>query len=155
MAPQPKPVIVQPGTGRELHAFGNTLSVILTGEQTNGILSVTSELTPPGGGPPVHAHSHEDEIFLVVEGQISYFAQGVWTEVGIGGAVYLPRGCVHCYKNVGTTPSRHWIITTPAGFETFFARSAAEFAKPGGPDMDRIVEIHREHGIELLKGEEG
>jgi hypothetical protein len=38
----------------------------------------------------------------------------------------------------------------PAGFETFFAESAQEFAKTGGPDMERIVDIHREHGIELL-----
>jgi hypothetical protein len=56
----------------------------------------------------------------------------------------------HCYRNIGTTPSRHWIITMPAGFETFFAESAQEFAKTGGPDMELIVDIHREHGIELL-----
>jgi len=155
MNTQSKAIIVQPGTGKELHAFGNTLSVIFGGEQTNGILSVTSELTPPGGGPPLHVHGDEDEIFLVVEGRISYFAEGGWTEVGIGGAVYLPRGTVHCYRNVGTTPSRHWIITTPSGFENFFARSAEEFAKPGGPDMDKIVEIHREHGIKLLEENPG
>ncbi len=39
----------------------------------------------------------------------------------------------------------------PSGFETFFARSADEFAKAGGPDMDKIVEIHWEHGIEFLR----
>jgi len=52
MTAQLQPVIIQPGAGQELHAFGNTLSVFLSGEQTNGILSVTSELIAPGGGPP-------------------------------------------------------------------------------------------------------
>jgi quercetin dioxygenase-like cupin family protein len=150
MNAQPKPIIVQPGNGQELNDFGNTLSVILAGEQTGGTLALALEVTPPGGGPPLHVHSHEDELFLVVEGRISYYTEGSWTEVGVGGAVYLPRGVVHSYRNVGTTPSRQWILTTPAGFEKFFAHSADEFAKPGGPEMNRIVEIHREHGIELL-----
>jgi hypothetical protein len=66
------------------------------------------------------------------------------------GAVYMPRGAVHCYRNVGTTPSRQWIVTMPSGFEKFFARCAEEFARPGGPDMNRIVQIHHEHGIDLI-----
>ena len=69
--------------------------------------------------------------------------------------LYLPRGAAYCYFNVGGTSGRHWIITTPSGFETFFARSAEEFEKAGGPDMDKIVEIHSEHGIELLDEDQG
>jgi len=154
MTGQDRPLIVQPGAGPELQAFGNTLSVLLSGEQTNQVLSVMIETTPPGGGPPLHVHSNEDEIFLVIEGRISYYAAGSWTEVGAGGAVYLPRGAAHCYRNIGATPSRHWIITAPAGFEQFFADCAEEFARPGEPDQERIVAIHHQHGIELL-GEPG
>jgi quercetin dioxygenase-like cupin family protein len=145
-----KPIIVPAGEGTELRAFGDVLSVLLGGEQTGGMLAVMFDVTPPGGGPPLHVHSKEDELFLVVEGRISYCVEGVWTEVGPGGAVFLPRGSAHCYRNVGTTPSRQWILTTPSGFEQFFARCADEFAKPGGPDRSRIVEICRNQGIELL-----
>ncbi len=150
MSAQPKPFIAQPGAGEDLQAFGNILTVMLSGEQTAGTISVMSECTPPGGGPPLHVHSREDEIFLVVEGHLSYYAEGQWTEVGVGGAVYLPKGCVHCYRNMGTTPSRHWIITAPSGFEKFFASCAQEFSKTGGPSQERIVEIHQDYGIELL-----
>ena len=86
----------------------------------------------------------------MVEGRISNYADGRWTEVGPGGTVYFPRGCPHTFRNVGTTPSKHWVLTAPSGFEKFFARCADEFAKPGGPDMGRIVEIHHEQGIQLL-----
>jgi hypothetical protein len=41
--------------------------------------------------------------------------------------------------------------TTPSGFEKFFARCADEFAKPGEPDMSRIVEIGAEHGIYFVQ----
>ena len=145
-----KPAIVQPGGGTDLHAFGDVVSVMLGGEQTSGTLTVAFDVTPPGGGPPPHVHGNEDELFLVVEGQLSYFVEGQWTEVGAGGAVYLPRGTTHCYRNVGATPSRQWILTTPSGFERFFARCANEFAKPGGPDMQQIVAIHQDHGIALV-----
>ena len=142
-----KPVIMQPGTGEELRAFGNILHVLLNSEQTGGTIAVMLETTPPGGGPPTHFHNNEDEIFLVIDGQISYFAEGQWTEVGVGGVVYLPTGVIHSYRNIGSSPSRHWIITIPAGFEKFFARCAEEFAKAGGPDMDRINTISHEQGI--------
>ena len=149
-----KPTIAQPDTGKDLHAFGDVLSVMIGGEQTSGTFTVMFDLTTPGGGPPSHVHANEDELFLVVEGHISYFVGGQWTEVGGGGAVYLPRGNVHCYRNVGTMPSRKWNLTTPSGFEGFFARCADEFAHDGGPDMQRIVEIHQEHGITLVDGDQ-
>lgn len=146
----PAPLIVQPGEGADLLAFGNTLTVMLAGENTGGMIAVMSEQTPPGGGPPLHVHSREDEIFIVIEGQIRYFTAGEWTEVGPGGVVYLPRGAAHTYRNVGSTTSRHWIITAPSGFEDFFAACAGEFARPAGPDEARIHQIHHQHGIDIL-----
>jgi quercetin dioxygenase-like cupin family protein len=145
-----RPVIVQPGQGNDLHAFGDLLSVMLAGEQTGSALTVMFDITPPGGGPPLHVHSREDELFLVVEGRLSYFAENHWTEVEPGGAVFLPRGSIHTYRNIGDAPSKHWIITAPSGFEKFFACCAEEFGKSGGPEMSRITEIHRDYGIEIL-----
>lgn len=147
-----EPVLVQPGEGYDLHAFGEVATVMLGGTQTSNQLAVVSAETPPGLGPPPHIHRDEDELFLVLEGSISYFSGGQWTRVRPGGAVWLPRNSLHTYRNDGDTPSRHWIITTPSGFETFFARCAAEFASTGGPDMERIVDICLEHGIELQPG---
>jgi len=145
-----QPAIIQPGMGRELRAFGDVLSVVLGGERTDQTLTVMFDTTPPGGGPPPHFHSREDELFLVVEGRISFFVEGNWTEVAPGGAVYLPRGTTHCYRNIGMTPTRQWILTTPSGFERCFARCADEFARPGGPSMERIVGFARDHGIEFV-----
>jgi hypothetical protein len=62
----------------------------------------------------------------------------------------MPRTVIRTFKNIGDTPSRLLIETSPAGFETFFARCAQEFARPGGPDMQRIIAISTEHGIQFV-----
>jgi len=43
------------------------------------------------------------------------------------------------------------LAATPSGFEKFFACCAVEFAKPGGPEMSRIMQIGSEHGIHFLQ----
>ncbi len=90
METQAQAVIAQPGTTQALHAFGDTLTVLLDGAQTGGKLTVMLDITLPGGGPPLHVHSREGELFQVVEGRISYFAAGQWTEIGPGGVVFFP-----------------------------------------------------------------
>ncbi len=145
-----KGVVTLPGHAAVFHAFGEEISFLLTGAQTGGKLTLFKEVTPPQGGAPFHYHENEDENFFVVEGRASFYQDGEWTEVPAGTAVFMPRGVVHAFKNVGGTPLRQIIQTTPAGIERFFERCADEFARAGGPDMGRIVEIGSEHGIHLI-----
>lgn len=155
MNTEPQPIIVQPGAGKDLD-FGpmGKSSVMLSGEQTSGTLAVLLNTEVEAGGPPLHVHANEDELFLVVDGQYSFFTEGRWTDVGVGGVVYFPKGTVHTYRHIGSGIGRLWILTTPSGFERFFERYAAEVTNPAGPDMQRIVEISREHGIEYVAADQ-
>jgi hypothetical protein len=81
---------------------------------------------------------------------VSFFADGKWTEVLAGGSVYMPKQVPHTFKNTGDRPSNMLVRTSPAGFESFFARCAAEFQKSSTPDMKRVVEIAVEHGIHFV-----
>ena len=144
--------IVRQNDARVLRAFGLEITILLDGERTGGALTMWAEITPPGAGPPPHYHLNEDEIFHVIEGRMAFFLNGEWLEVGPGGTAFMPRGIVHTFKNVGDQPSRMLNMTTPSGFEKFFARCADEFAKANGPDMSRIIEIGAEHGIHFVQG---
>lgn len=104
----------------------------------------------PGGGPPLHFHEHEDELFIVHEGRVSFLLEGRWREFGPGAVVFAPRRVPHTFRNTGDRPARMHILTTPGGFENFFLACAAEFARPGAPDMNRILAISAEHGIRFL-----
>jgi quercetin dioxygenase-like cupin family protein len=143
--------IVRQNQARVLHAFGEEVIIRLDSEHTGGTVTTWTEVTPPGGGPPPHYHLNEDEAFHVLKGRVAFLLDGEWHELGPGGAAFMPRGVVHTFKNVGDQPSRMLLTTKPSGFEKFFARCAAEFAKPGGPDMSRIMQIGSEQGIHFLQ----
>jgi quercetin dioxygenase-like cupin family protein len=148
-------VVIRQGTGdRVLRAFGEELHLYLTGEETGGAFASWLEITPPGGGPPPHFHENEDEWFHVLDGRVSFFRDGAWEEVGPGARVFCPRHSIHTFKNTGESPSRMLLTTAPAGFETFFARAAEEFAQPEAPDMGRVIAIAAEHGIHFVPPKE-
>jgi mannose-6-phosphate isomerase-like protein (cupin superfamily) len=146
----PRPTIRHAGEGKSVHAFGSEALFMLTAEDSEGKLTLGFSIVPPGGGPPPHRQLAEDELFIIVEGRYSILTTDRWTEVGPGAVVYLPRGTLHTFRNVGDTPSRHWVLTTHSGFETFYARCAEVFAPGGPPDFKRLAEISREHGIEFV-----
>lgn len=149
----PNPIVLTPaGAGRVLEAFGERVTLLVEGADSGGVCTQWIEETPPGGGPPPHFHLNEDEWFFVMDGLVSFFDGRIekWTELGPGGSAFMPRGAVHTFKNTGDTTSRMLITTSPAGFETFFARCAEVFAKPGAPDFQRILAIGAEHGIRFV-----
>jgi hypothetical protein len=85
----------------------------------------------------------------VIEGDLSFLTPTGWVATSPGTVVYLPRGAPHTFRNLGTTPSRHWVLTLPSGFEQFYSRCAALFAK-GPPNPQEIRAIAAEYGYEFL-----
>ena len=150
VSPTPPVTVSHPAQARIISAFGDEMHLHLDGAQTGQRLSLWTNVTPPGGGPPPHYHLHEDEIFVVLEGKARFYDNGQWSDVPVGGVVFAPRGSVHTFQNVGETPLRLQISATPSGFENFFARCAEEFNRGGAPDMARIVEISAEYGIHYV-----
>jgi quercetin dioxygenase-like cupin family protein len=150
MRTTPIPVIRPTGQGRVLRAFGEEVTILLDAAHTGGQFTLLTTVTPPGGGPPPHFHENEDELLYVLEGRVTFLADGNWTETAPGATVFAPRKSVHTFKNIGNQPSKLLVHITPSGFENFFVAAAAEFARSGGPDMNRAVQIAAQHGVKFV-----
>jgi mannose-6-phosphate isomerase-like protein (cupin superfamily) len=83
-------------------------------------LSVTELTAAPQNGPPPHIHMREDESFWVLDGEFSFFLGERTLTAGEGSFVHIPKGTLHTYKNVGSTPGRMIVLLTPGGFEKFW-----------------------------------
>jgi quercetin dioxygenase-like cupin family protein len=142
-----------------LSVLGDVYRVVLSGDDTGGALCVIDQLLAPGGGPPLHRHSREDEAFVVLEGAVQFVVDGKELTAGAGAYVYAPRGSVHRFTNAGKGTARMIITITPAGLERMFAeigtRLPAGSTTPTAVDeatIARVVEACPRYGIELLPG---
>ena len=150
---------IWPGDGRSLRVLGEEVTYKITSERTGGAYSLFEVVSEPGGGPPPHVQHREDEAFYVLEGEYEFLDNdGHTMRVGTGSLVYTPKGNLHAYKNVGTTPGRLLVSQTPGGLhERFFEEIGQEAQedkfKPKGhedpPDAERIVAIAATYGIEM------
>ena len=111
-----------------------TPKVLLRGEESGGAVSVIqSRLPAHWPGPPLHLHDF-DEGFYVVEGELTFQLRDELLTARAGDFVFAPRGVPHTFANLSHAPSRHVLVITPAGFERYFARIAAEQAGVEPPE---------------------
>ena len=90
------------------------------GADTGGALSVVEHPFDVGALVRPHVHTREDEISIVLEGEIGFRSEDQEVVLGVGGYIVKPRDQVHAMWNAGSTPARMIEIISPAGFEGFF-----------------------------------
>jgi quercetin dioxygenase-like cupin family protein len=133
---------VPAGQGERLWIVGDTMTFKATADSTGGALMLLENLTAPGGGPPPHVHTREDEFFYVLDGSFEIRIGDELHRLGPGGFAYVPRGTVHSFRNTAATPSRILVGFTPGGMEGFF-RESGRPATDDGPappvDQDEIA----------------
>ena len=66
-----QPTLRQLGEGRTVAVVGDVYRFLATGDDTNGKYALWEAIVPPGGGPPPHVHSREEEGFYILEGEIT------------------------------------------------------------------------------------
>jgi mannose-6-phosphate isomerase-like protein (cupin superfamily) len=148
---------IRPDDGRSLRVLGEVVTYKITSERTGGAYSLFEVVSEPGGGPPPHVQHREDEAFYVLEGEYEFLDGGHTMRVGKGSLVYVPKGNLHSYKNVGTTPGKMLVNQTPGGLHERFFEEVGEPTMDGseplvseGPqDMRRIIAIAVDYGIEI------
>jgi quercetin dioxygenase-like cupin family protein len=109
-------------------------TVLLRGDDTDGRLAVVE--ISGGARPPLHRHDF-DETFYVLEGELTFQLGDERFIRGAGELAYAPRGVPHTYANLSGASARGLIVITPAGFERYFARMAAERSGREPPEWAR------------------
>src|SRR3954451_13152336 len=99
MAAPHQPTINTPPQGRTIAVVGDVYRFLATGDETNGQYALWEAIVPPGGGPPTHVHSREEEGFYVLEGEITFQVGDTRLVRGPGTFVNMPVGQMHAFKN--------------------------------------------------------
>jgi quercetin dioxygenase-like cupin family protein len=114
--------IAQPDTDQTLPHIGlvgDTYTITVSGDDTDGRFCVIDMHIPPGGGPSPHRHDFE-ETFILLEGEIVATFRGKKSIVRAGDTVNIPSNAPHQFHNASSKPVRLLCICSPAGQEDFF-----------------------------------
>ena len=116
------------GEAAPLDAVPRGINVVVRGGDGDGRIAVMDNAVSPSfPGPPLHHHAF-DELFYVVEGEPTFQLGDAVVTRGPGGIAFAPGGSHHTWANHSGAPGRVLIVCTPAGFESYFGRMAAERA---------------------------
>ncbi|HEX4298019.1 MAG TPA: cupin domain-containing protein [Devosia sp.] len=122
---------------------------LLPGLDTAGHFSLVEHPMPPRAlGAPLHRHSREDEVSIVLEGEVGAML-GDDVMVGRPGEVILkPRAQWHAFWNAGDAPARLIEIISPAGFEHYF-RELIELGGPSNASPATLRALYEKYGLEM------
>ena len=149
-------VIKQPGEGRTIAVVGDVYRFLATSEDTNGKYALWEAIVPPGGGPPPHVHSREEEGFYILEGEITLHVGDKRLVVSAGMFANMPVGTPHSFKNEGSKTARMLISVAPAGLEKMFfdvgvplAEGATTALPPTKEEIEKLLAVASRYGIEI------
>src|SRR5215467_2412383 len=106
--PQRHFTLARPETDRSLPHLGlvgDTYTIVLSGEDTDGRFCLIDMHVPPEGGPPPHRHDFE-ETFVVLEGEIEATFRGEKRTVKKGEMINIPANAPHQFHNSASASAR-------------------------------------------------
>lgn len=152
---RPQPYVLDTEQGRAIWHRGTLMHFKAVGADNGGRFWLAEQTAAAGTGVPPHVHAREDELWYVLDGEISFHVGEEEVRTTAGSVVYGPRGVAHAYR-VESPTARLLCLGTPAGFEDFFfqtgepARALAVPPSPGPADLERFAAALARFGVRLV-----
>jgi quercetin dioxygenase-like cupin family protein len=136
---------------------GHLLTFLATGEDTQGKFALIELAGRKGNVPPPHIHHREDETFYVLEGEMTFSADGRTIKATPGKMVFLPRDVVHSFT-IDSDQARILVLLTPAGAEGYFQECSVPAPAMTLPpavetpygEIQKMVAVAQKFGIEFV-----
>lgn len=132
--------------GKHLKMKGVTLNVLdlkVSSKDTDGALAVFEQNGfTPKGGPPLHIHYNQDEMFYILEGEYKFQVGDDKHSMKPGDTIFLPRNVPHAFVQL-TENGKVLVTYQPAGkMEDFFKVTDAWILPPTKEEIENVFEDH-------------
>lgn len=152
-----QPVLTKSDEGRTLAVVGDVYRFLATATETDGKYAMWEAIVPPGGGPPPHVHSREEESFYILQGEITFQIGKERVVASAGMFANMPVGLPHAFKNESNQPAKMLISVAPAGLEDMFFEfgvplppGSTAALPPSKEEIEKLLTIAPRYGIEVL-----
>jgi mannose-6-phosphate isomerase-like protein (cupin superfamily) len=144
------PFAVGPGEGLDLPLARLGTVHKVPGTVTKGLIAVVEHTLPARHlAAPLHRHSREDELSIVLDGTLGAMLGGDIVLAPAGSYVLKPRGQWHTFWNADATELRFIELLLPGGFDKYFERLSPLLTAAGTADQEAIQSLADEFGLEF------
>lgn len=149
------PTVRGPDQGKTIAVVGDVYRFLATGDDTDGHYATFEAQVSPGGGPPPHIHSREEESFYVLEGEITFQVGDERIVATAGTFANMPVGSLHSFRNNTDKTARMIISVAPAGLERMFLEVGQPVVfgqkapPPSKAEIDKLLAVAPNYGVEI------
>lgn len=146
----PIAVCVQAGqcrTGQPTAVGPDTFRVLVAAADTHQALSVLEWVGRAPGGPPLHVHPDQDEVFMVDEGEYLFQCGDAQHRLGPGDTILLPRRVPHSFAQLSATGRLRYLYTPAGKMEDFFV-ALSHLNMP--PQIAEVQAVFEAHGMQVV-----
>ena len=145
-APGPAPgVKVEAGQDRFGHSFtylGARFDLKISGQDTNGGMSLYDTTRFEKIGPMLHTHTNLNEWFFVTAGEFKFQVGTELFHLKAGDSLFGPLGVPHAFVKTSEEPGRLLVLHQPAGTMEAYFQEARQLQNPTQAEREALLRKH-------------
>ncbi|MBS1918286.1 MAG: cupin domain-containing protein [Bacteroidetes bacterium] len=149
-----KGIMVEAGKDRyqeELLIMGGQFDCKVSARDTGGALLVYDTVRHEKGGPALHLHHSQDEMFYVIKGEFLVKVGDDTFSLKPGDTAFAPRKIPHAFAKTSEGEGQMLILFQPAGSMEDYFRQVSKFGKNIPKDQQQVFkDLFKTHGMELV-----
>jgi quercetin dioxygenase-like cupin family protein len=152
-------LVREAGGGPATWALGSLFERLASHDETAGAFGMSLVTQPAGAATPLHIHTEEDEAFYLLDGTMTYSADGQIHRLSAGSFIFLPRGLPHAFRVTGSDPVRFLAVALPGPLMNLYdevGRPAGQHQLPQpdqqvlAADVQRWLEAAPRYGLRVV-----
>lgn len=144
-------LVRNPGDGPRFNYYEFEIEQVVSTTETDGVVTATRFIMQPSGAPPLHAHSREDESWVILSGRVRFWfgatslAECDVRDAEAGAYVFSPRSVPHTLQPI-TSTAEILQINNPGALEGYFKEIGAADERADADHLD----ILEKYGVKIL-----
>jgi quercetin 2,3-dioxygenase len=129
-------------TEKTLLGGKNPNDIKVSSKDTDGNLTIFEYSGYEKGGPPLHKHLMQDEIFFIVEGEYLFQVGEEKHQLKKGDTIFLPRNIPHAFAQLTETGKMFFLFQPSGKMEDFFRVLGNLTSAPSPEQAGKIFADH-------------
>lgn len=134
------PMVLGPAEGEMLSVLGAPM--LVKSDAGRAAVFLADHTVPAGYGVPPHIHDGEDEVFYILEGELTLVSARGEMKARPGDTAVLPRGAMHGFRNDTAAPVRFLVVAADGRQAMAMFRALDRLAVPTPESVGATCAAH-------------